>query len=149
MQHYKISEARNVRNTLLALGSVRLARRSQEMLSMTLREVIHAELNVLDNERLYIINVARHKNRKHSTDALVTFTESEFKVLNLYNRKLRKMFTTDDCENAPVFTVANYCKNSQAEVLKGQPAAPMNYSSTFKILSKFKITSGKCFLLRE
>ena len=64
LSSYTLSQAREIRNTLLAVGSVRLARRSQEMISMTMEEVQAAELKIVDDQQFYRINVGRHKTRK-------------------------------------------------------------------------------------
>ena len=53
-----------VRDALIAIGTVRLGRRSKELIRMSLDEVNKAEQRTVNNEPFYIIHVTEQKNAK-------------------------------------------------------------------------------------
>ena len=59
--HYTKSEIIGVRNTLVAAATVRLARRSKELMTMTVEEVADAESIEINDQEMFIVKVSNYK----------------------------------------------------------------------------------------
>lgn len=132
LKNYNLEEIRKVRDSLITIATIRLARRSGEIISMTLEEYEQAEDVTVDDKPFKIIKVLNHKTSKTGKPALVSLSKEEYVALSLYIKHLRPKLGQTAVNN--VFLT---CSNQ----LCGP--APLNYSSLYKILQKFETTSGK------
>ena len=130
---YTTAEAVKVRNSLMAVATLRLGRRTKELTHMTLDEVKNAEKRRVLDESFHIIEVSNQKAVRTGTPAPVAFEESEFKVLEHYIEFLRPKITKDKFSKV-VFPPCTKL-NSQSE-------NHMSFSASFKILQKFNTSSG-------
>ena len=127
-------EIMKIRDSLIAVATVRLGRRSLEMTRMTLHEVEKATVSVIDGETYHTINVSEQKNTYTGEAAPVVYDETEFFVLTKFIEHLRSNLTSD--ANCKVVFPAICKSNSKLDQSLGLPAA-------FKILQKFQTSSGK------
>ena len=125
-----------VRDSLILIATMRMVRRSKEIVTMSLDEVDKAEDLFLEVELYKIINVADQKNARGRKAAPIVYNSTEFKALTVYISQLRRKFGTEVNINS-VF-LASSCQYVTPSSL--------NYSSYCKILQKFTSTSGKIYL---
>ena len=131
---YTANQALEVRNGLMAVATLRLGRRSKELLTMTIDEVRSAQMEKVGSKTFYIIKVLNQKHSKCGQEAPVAFEKEEFEVVELYIKKLRPKITTD-CRLKIVFPPL-----SKASSPLGQE---LSLSSAWKIQQKFETRSGK------
>lgn len=115
----------------MSLGTLRLARRSMELIHMTLSEVQQADTKHINGEVFHIIKVVNQKNLKMGEPAPVVYNDVEFQVLNIYIRKMRPMLTEDQFN--PIVFPSQHRGSSYH----------MTFSSFNKILDKLQTKSGK------
>ena len=129
---YTDTQIINVRNHLLALGAVRLGRRSKELLKMKKIEVANAEKRKIKGIDHFIIKVADQKNSKTGDPAPVAYKYKEYIVLNEYLKVMKS-------RNANTFNDYAFCKMDYNQ---------LSYSSLYNVLQKFKTRSGKTLSTR-
>lgn len=120
------NEALNVRNTLMAIGTLRLGRRSKELITMTLEEVAAAEKQSISGENYYFVKVANQKGARSGESATVPFHQKEYDALHLYLDKLRPL-------------IGNTATDSVFICSSG----PLSFALVYKILQKYTTPSGK------
>lgn len=131
---YTENEILKVRNSLIAVATVRIGRRSKEMTRMTLLEVEEAEITMIGEEKFHIINVAEQKNSRGGKPAPVPYTDIEYSVLKSFITDMRPKLTNSKfCD---VVFPASSKVNSHVDQELGLSAA-------FKILQKFETFKGK------
>ena len=131
---FNSKEITKIRDSLIAVATVRLGRRSLEMTRMTLEEVKGATESVINGNKYYTINVRDQKNTHTGSAAPVVYHEDEYHVFLVYINQLRLKLTSDS--NCKVVFPANCKTNSKLDQSLGLSAA-------YKILQKFETTSGK------
>lgn len=102
----------NIRNDLIAVGVIRLGRRTKELTTMTTDEVYKAEKIVVDEEEdfTYIIKVLDQKKLKTGQEAPVAYKAHEYSVLLKYIEHIRiKLKLEKECNT--VFTTINKSLN--------------------------------------
>ena len=83
---YTTSEICKLRNALIGVATIRIGRRSLEMVKMKLNEVEDAKKTEIDGKLFWIVNVVEQKNTFTGKPAPVVFEEQEFKALQIYMR---------------------------------------------------------------
>ena len=131
---YNISKILDVRNCLIAAGTLRLGRRSKEFMKMKTTEVDEAERLEVDGDVFYVVKVFDQKNLKTGEAAPVTFTSEEYDVLKIFIAELRPKIVATDFERN-VFPPKRHTKFGAAKDL--------SFSSACKILQSFKTKSGR------
>ena len=134
LSSYDEKKVLDVRNNLMVVGSIRLGRRSKELMTMTLEEVAEAEKTLINGEAFHIVKVMDQKNLKHGEVAPIVYSSTEYKALELYIRHLRPKLTND------VFNQSVFIPRLK---LKCSGTQDLSFSSAFNILQKFKTESGK------
>jgi len=121
-----------VRDRLMAIGTLRLGRRSKELAYMTLDEVREAEEIDIKGKSHRLIEVKNQKTAHTGEPAPVAFTHDEFRVLELYIDYMRPKISSANSESVfvPLDTLGGG-KNT------------LSLSSAWSILRKFKTESGK------
>ena len=127
-----VSDALNVRDGLMAIATLRLGRRSKELLTMKLSEVEKAEVKLINRQKYHIVKVLEQKNKKAGLEAPVVFEDKEFKVLSIFINKLRKKLSLN--ENSQVVFPPKSSIHAKEE---------MSLSSAWRILQKFETKTGK------
>ena len=129
----KMEMAIKVRDELIAIATVRLCRRSKELIKLSIEEVNKASLRYLPNgSSYYMIEVQDHKNTRTGVPATIAYTQCEFKILNLFIKHFRTVLTNGE-ETSIVFP--NRIKPSN-------PNVELSFTDLHYILSKFKTSSG-------
>ena len=133
LQAMDMKQVRQVRDALVVAPTIRLSRRSKELMSMTLEECANPETREVKGKTIKIIKVLDQKNVKSGKPAPILYTESEYCALTAYVNFLRPKFSNDiTIDN--VFLTTSYQSNRPT---------PLTYSAIYKILQKFKTKSGK------
>ena len=126
----KRNEILDVRNCLMAAATLRLERRTGELIKMTTEEVKNAKEEIVEGVPFYIVKVLEQKDLRTGQEAPIAFSK-EFDVLKIYISKLRPKIIRD--QNSQIVfppTKANSDKDS------------MTYGGAYKILQKFMTSSG-------
>lgn len=132
IKKYSVTEAIEVRNHLMATATLRLGRRSKELLTMNLDEMEKAKVCEANGERYFIVYVSDQKGKRAGNPAAVTFSSGEFDVLRLFITHLRPKLTQDS-EMKCVFPPKDGLITNKT----------MAFSSATSILKKFETESGK------
>jgi hypothetical protein len=133
LDKYCKTKVLEIRDHLMAIATLRLGRRSMEIINMRLSEVENADLvTTEDGDRYYIVKVLEQKNLKAGEAAPVAFSADEFNVLNIYIKCLRAKLTNS--ENTAVFPATGLTKALSTE---------MSFSAACRILQKFVSSTGK------
>lgn len=133
IESYKMKDILEVRNVLMATATVRLGRRSQELVKMTLTEVDECEYESVNGEKMIIIKVERQKSSSTGQPAPIVYTEEEFRVLNIFINKLRPKLL-NEAQSEVVFP---------PKVINTLSSTDLSLSSAWHILQKFETASGK------
>ena len=72
------TDALEIRNYLIAAATLRLGRRSKELIEMQLEEVRNAEEIEIDSKPHFLIKVKNHKNLKHGVEAPIVYSAEEY-----------------------------------------------------------------------
>ena len=131
---YTEEQARSVRDSLIAAGTLRLGRRSKELMKMTVTEVRQAVNKKINNEQIFIIEVMDQKSTKSGQAAPVAFSDREFQVLNLFLKTLRPKIIGE----AKCSLVFPSSKTTRYNALH-----ELSYAGAWKVLQKFRTASGK------
>lgn len=92
-----------IRNDLIVVPTIRLGRRSTELITMTCDEVQRAEERLINGEVHFIVKVLEQKDIKSGNEAPIAYNEPEYKVLKKYIEILRpKLNIHENCKS--VFT---------------------------------------------
>ena len=127
----KRNEILDVRNCLMAAATLRLGRRTGELIKMTTEEVKNAKEEIVEGVPFYIVKVLEQKDLRTGQEAPIAFSKEEFDVLKIYISKLRPKIIRD--QNSPIVfppTKTNSDNDS------------MTYGGAYKILQKFMTSSG-------
>lgn len=116
----------------MSVATLRLGRRSMELMHMTLEEVQCAEQKEVEGEVFHIVQVLKQKSLKMGEPAPVVFSDVEFKVLQLFILKMRSTITGDSYN--PI------CFPSQQQRASSNH---MTFSSFHSIINKLQTTPGK------
>ena len=128
---YDREKINQIRDDLITVGTLKLGRRSKEMMKMTIDEVEKAEKREVNGNNIFIVKVRNQKNLKHGKEAPVVYTDKEYQVLKKYIDVLRpKIPTEKECDT--VFTTIH--KNLNSEI---------SYSGIYNILQKCETNCGK------
>ena len=128
---YGIKQTIKVRNSLIAVATVRLGRRSKELSTMSLEEVSEADKEIVDGKEVYIIKVVDQKSTKTGIPAPVVFTQKEYRALNIFIDHLRPKL---GCESEVVFP---------PRTKLGITKKDLSYSNLHHIMQSFSTTTGK------
>lgn len=131
---YSMTKILDVRNNLIAAGTLRLGRRSKELMKMETTEVDAAERLVVDGDIFHVVKVHDQKNSRTGDPAPVTFSDDEFSVLKIFLKEMRPKIIGNKFEKN-VFPPREHMKFAAAKDL--------SYSSACKILQSFETLSGK------
>ena len=131
-------EILDIRNSLMAVAALRLGRRSQELVKMTLKEVEEAEEKTVDDKHFYIVKVLEQKDLKMGKEAAIAFEDKDFKVLKIFIQKLRPVILKDN--PSPYVFVS-----SRADCINED----LSLAAAWKILQKFQTSSGKKLTCRS
>ena len=134
---FSLEKIRNIRDSLIVAATIRLARRSKELMTMSLQEYENAEDCTVNNETFKLIKVALQKDARSGRPAPIAFSQQEFKALTLFIKYLRPKMGPTKANND--FLSCNS---------KMSTATPLNYSAIYKILNKFRTKSGKALSSR-
>lgn len=116
----------------MSVATIRLGRRSKELMNMTLAEINEAEKKEIDGKTIHIVNVVDQKNLKTGEAAPVVFSDPEFQVLQIYLSKMRPKIT-GDAFNQTAFPSQQQRASSHN----------MSFGSFYNILQKLESKSGK------
>ena len=129
---YTKEQINRVRDDLIAVGALKLGRRTKEMMTMTCKEVEEAEEREINDERFHIIKVMKQKNLKSGKEAPVAFSSKEFTALTRYIDVLRpKLALKENCDE--VFTTVH----------KEPHNNELSFSGIYNIMQNFTTSSGK------
>ena len=106
LEAYSEDQILHVRNLLIEIGTIRIGRRSKELVEMTIEESNDAEDALVDEEHYKIINAFNQKNIRTGELAPVPYSVKGYEILQLYITKLRAKL----CKNTNVKTV---CKKTK------------------------------------
>lgn len=120
-----------VRNALIAIATLRLGRRTKEIITLQIEEVDKAVVKVVDGEEFRVVEVLEQKNLKSGELAPIAYTTQEFILLQTYIKFLRPKLSSDES----VKNVFINGKTSKTPIL--------SFSSVHSILQNFKTSSGK------
>ena len=134
MVAHSVKEVIEIRNSLMVVAAIRLARRSMELMKMTIEQAKAAEESVVDGEKYKIITVLQQKGLKAAKEAAIAYTEDEYKALCFYIEHLRPKLAASQF-NRSVFIPKSGLGPGASEEL--------TFSSTYKILQKFTTESGQ------
>lgn len=116
----------------MAVATLRLGRRSKEIMTMTLQEISESEVKQMNGEQIHIVKVLEQKNLKTGETAPVVFTDLEFQVLQIYITKMRPQITGD------AFNPIAFPSQQQRASSNN-----MTFASFYNILQKLESKSGK------
>ena len=117
----------------MAIATIRLGRRSKEIIRMNMVEVGDAICKEVDGERFYFIEVADQKSGKFGKLAPVAFSESEYFLLKKFIKYTRPSIVHDSSSEI-VFP-----SSSGMNVNSAEPS----FGAAHRILQKFETSSGK------
>ena len=123
----------NYRNVLMAIPTLRLARRSKELMTMNVKEVKNSEEKEIDGEIFRVILVADQKHLKSGQQVTIAYTREEFAALEVFIEKMRPRLA--DKFQTNVFPVKKNMKHGSSKEI--------SFSSAWKILQSFETKSGK------
>lgn len=129
---YSRSEALQVRDSLMAVATLRLGRRSKELMTMTLQEIADAEEEIIRDEKYWFIKVADQKASKVGEAATVAFHDIEYEALTIYITFLRPLIGTTSCTSA--FISTNTGDGSSGN---------LSFAAVHRILQKYENIRGK------
>ena len=128
-----MQQIRKVRDSLIVAATIRIPRRSKELITLSLEEYANAEDRVNDGENFKIIKVLDQKNAKAGEAAPVVFSACEYAALTTYVKHLRPRFGNNiDINNVFVSCVNQFSVPTS-----------LTFSSIYKIMQKFSTSSGK------
>ena len=133
-EKYSLSKIVDIRNCLIAAGTIRIGRRSKELMKMQLEEVQNAEQVVVEGDTYVVVKVFDQKNIRVGEPAPVTFTHDEFEVLKIFIQELRPKLINNSFETN-VFPPKRHMKCASSKDL--------SFSSACRILKSFQTASGK------
>lgn len=102
---YDKEKITTVRNNLIVVATIRLGRRTKEIMTMTLDEVRDAEKIQVEGDcgdcvENYVVKVYDQKDLKTGNEAPIAFTEGEYDVLVNYINLLRpKLGIDEECKS--------------------------------------------------
>ena len=134
LSNLTIKEIIDIRDSLIAVATIRLGRRSKELMKMNIKEVNDAKILNVENTVYYLIEVLNQKNTKMGEAAPVALTKQEYDVLKIFISQLRPRLT-DNESCSVVFPPKSY--------MNASVTGDLSYSSAYSILQKFKTKSGK------
>ena len=133
LKKMNLQQIRKVRDSLIAAATIRLPRRSKELITLSLEEYQKAEERLIEGEIFKIIHVHDQKNAKAGKPAPVVFSSCEYNALTTYVKYLRPRIG----KNITINNVFTSCTNQFST------ATCLNFSSIYKIMQKFSTSSGK------
>jgi len=133
LDSYTKKQVIEIRNNLMAIGTIRIGKRSKEIIKMTIDEMKDASQREVGDKVFYIVKVYDQKSLKNGKPAAVSFEETEYKLLKLYTEKLRPKITPPDADCKYVFSTS---RNSLG-------CCDMSLSGAYHVLQSFRTKSGK------
>ena len=89
------------RNAIIAAATLRIPRRSQEIIERTLKEFDQAKNTVIE-EKPFFIYVLKHKTNKSGEPAPIVVSKLEYEALSLYIKHIRPKFTSNENKVFPI-----------------------------------------------
>ena len=123
----------NFRNVLMAIPTLRLGRRSKELMTLQLSEVENSERASIEGESFFVIKVAKQKGAKIGKEAPIAYTDEEFKALQIFINKMRPKIA--DSFQTNVFPFKKNMKHGSSK--------DGSLASAWRILQSFQTPSGK------
>lgn len=124
---------KEIRNALIAVATIRLGRRTKEIMTMTLDEVSAAEKIVIEGGTVnYIVKVYDQKGLRTGEEAPIAFSNEEYQSLQKYVNILR-----------PKLSIKKNCKTVFTTTIKTKDNNSLSFSGVYQILQLYETTAGK------
>ena len=121
-----------IRDHLMAASTLRMGRRSKELITMKEEEARNGKKNIINKDTFFVIEVLDQKSTKSGKAAAVVLNEIEYKVLILYLDKLKIKISESKTIVFP----------SSSTTGKGI-SSMLSFGAACNILKKFKTETGK------